>query len=75
VRRGTLRFVLSQAATVRITVLRGGKRVRVLTAMARAGANRVRLPGLRAGTYRVAVVAIDGSGNASRVKTRRVTIR
>ena len=74
VRRRTLRFRLSEPATVRVTLRRGGRRVRTLRLRARAGRNAVRLPAMRGGRYRLALVATDAAGNAGRAIARTVRI-
>jgi hypothetical protein len=80
-RRGTtIRFGLSEAATVSLRVERvvAGRRVAAgtLRRTARAGANRVAFSGrigrraLRRGRYRLTVRATDAAGNRSTVRTR-----
>src|SRR5256884_1507800 len=62
----TLRFRLSEPATVRVSVLRADRVVRRLVVDGRAGVNAVALRALRGGRYRVALVATDAAGNAAR---------
>ena len=71
----SLRFRISEPATVHVSVLRGGRVVRRITVHARAGVNAVALRSLRPGRYRVALVATDAAGNAARAVTTRVRIR
>lgn len=75
VRGRTLHFRLSEPATVRVTVLRHGRRVRRWWVRGRAGRNALRLRAVRPGAYRLALVATDAAGNAGRAVTRRVTLR
>jgi hypothetical protein len=63
-----VRFSLSEPAAVTMRVQRrAGRRLRAVgrarRAAGRAGANRVALPRLKPGRYRVAVVATDAAGN------------
>jgi hypothetical protein len=75
VRARRLRFRLSEAATLRITILRGGRVVRRLRVRGREGANAMRLPKLRRGRYRLVIAATDRAGNAARTVTTRTVIR
>ena len=83
VRGSRLRFTLSEAATVTVDVVgarRAGGPRRVLRSTdfdGIKGANTVtlRIAGLRAATYRVALTAIDPSGNASARKRLSLRIR
>ena len=75
VRRATLRFRLSEAATVKITIRRGKTKPRRLTRAGKAGANTVTLRKLARGRYRVTLVATDAAGNVSRPRTLRFTRR
>jgi hypothetical protein len=84
VRRGTtLRFRLSEAATVRVKVERTHKGARftrvtpTLTRSATAGANTLRLRRRRltAGTYRATVTATDAAGNRSGASRIRFRVR
>jgi hypothetical protein len=63
----TLRFVLDEPATVRLSLLRRGRVVQRRTLRGRRGVNAVRL---RRGRYRVALLAVDASGNAARAVVR-----
>lgn len=69
----TLRYVLSEAATVTFTVLRRNRRVRTFRADGEAGPNLRRLRLRRRGAYRVLLVAVDAAGNASRPGSVRFT--
>jgi hypothetical protein len=75
VRSGLLRFKLSEAAMVRVDVLRGSGVVRRLTLHAAPGVNSVALRVLRPGVYRLVVLATDRAGNAARALSMRVRIR
>jgi hypothetical protein len=74
-RGGMLRFRLSRAATVRVTVLRDRRVLRRLTVRARAGLNAVALRGLAPGRYTIALAATDRAGNAARPVRLAVTVR
>ena len=88
VRRGgafTVRFRLSEAATVRVAVVRRlrGRRARTVTILrrrARAGSNVIRMRARRgrralaAGRYSVVVRATDAAGNSSRPATRGLAV-
>jgi PKD domain-containing protein len=71
VRHGrAVRFSLSETATVRVRVeRRSGRTLRALGAAkriaGRAGKNSTRIGKLRAGRYRLVVIAIDAAGNRS----------
>ena len=68
-------FTLSGAARVRLAVARAGRVVRRLTVRGRVGANRMVLPALRRGRYRVAVGATDAAGNAGALASRAFGVR
>jgi hypothetical protein len=68
VKRSELRFRLSEAATVQLTLTRKHGMPRTTTFAAKAGANARRV---RPGRLRVALVATDAAGNASEVVTKR----
>jgi hypothetical protein len=70
-RSGRLTFVLSEPATVRVTVMRGSSAVRRLTVTAEPGPNALALK-LRRGRYRVVLSATDAAGNAARPASARV---
>jgi hypothetical protein len=70
-RGGRLTFVLSEPATVRVTIMRGSSAVRRLTVTAEAGANALAIK-LRRGRYRVVLSASDAAGNAARPASARV---
>jgi plastocyanin len=74
--RGTLRFTVDQAASVRALVRRGGRTVRESTFAAKAGAStrQISLRRLKAGAYQLKVVAIDDSTGLSS-KAKRVSFR
>jgi hypothetical protein len=77
-----LRFALSEPAQVIVRLFRGraGRAARVLRLDGRAGRNSLRLRArvgrrtLRAGSYRLTLVAIDAAGNRSRTVSRRLSI-
>jgi DNA-binding beta-propeller fold protein YncE len=71
-RRITLRYTLSEPATVRVAICRKGCRAQRRSA--RAGANRLRKT-LRPGRYRVRLVATDAAGNRSARATVRFRAR
>jgi hypothetical protein len=71
-RHARLTWVLSEPATVRITVLRGSTVVRRLTVKAEAGPNALALKlKLRRGSYRLVLSATDAAGNAARSTSAR----
>jgi plastocyanin len=71
-----VRFRLNEPGRVTVRVKRGGKTVRTRTVrVGRAASRSLRLRRLRAGTYRVELLARDLAGNRSRVKRARVTVR
>jgi hypothetical protein len=70
-RHGRLTFVLSEPATVHVTVMRGNSAVRRLTVTAEPGPNALAL-NLRRGSYRVVLSATDAAGNAARPASARV---
>lgn len=82
-RGARLRFTLSEAATVTITVRRRvGKKLvgtRRIVVKGRRGANRVILSrkkaGLRRARFAVTVVARDDTGNASKTVARKLIVR
>lgn len=63
VAKGVATFRLSEAATLKLSVLRGKKVVKRKSATGRKGSNRVKLPRLAAGRYRLRVRATDLSPN------------
>jgi hypothetical protein len=79
VRNGRLRFTLSEAAKVRVTITKGKKhkRVRRFTVTGKAGANAAAFKRLKPGTYRITLRAADAAGNkrsfsrSFKVKRRR----
>ena len=82
-KNGALRFTLSEAATVTITVARRkGKRyvaARTVKVKGRRGANRVTLSAkklrLRRASFRVRITARDSAGNTAKAVARRLTVR
>ena len=68
VSRGVATFRLSERATLQLRVLKGSRTVKRKSATGRKGANRVKLPRLAAGTYRLRVRATDLSTNANFVR-------
>lgn len=74
-RARSLRFRLSEAATVRVTISRRGRVIRRLKVKGRRGANSVRLRRLRRGKYRVRLTARDAAGNFAAVVARRARVR
>ena len=70
-----MRFRLSEAGRATLALKRGQKTVKTRTVDVRKGVNAVTVRGLHAGGYRVEVRARDLSGNASRIKRARVTVR
>ncbi len=74
----TLRYALSEAATVTFSVLRRRRgrfrRVGTFRAEAVAGANARRLRLRRRGAYRVLLVAVDPAGNESRPTSVRFSV-
>ena len=75
--RALLRFTLSEQATLRGRIRRGGRTVRSFTARRRAGAGQLRLPTVRLapGRYRVRVVAVDRADNASAAASAGLRVR
>ena len=72
-----LRFRVSEPSDVTIRFKRGGKTVATRHVRA-AGAYRMAVRAsraLRAGRYRVELRARDGAGNASRMRSARLTVR
>ena len=80
-KRARLRLRLSEPARLRIVIRRGAHRVRTVTVQAPAGKVSVRLPGrvhghtLRAGRYRISVVAVDATGRRSATVRRTLRVR
>jgi hypothetical protein len=74
VRGRSLSFRLSEAAVVRVSVLRKGRVVRRVTIHGRRGANVVALRGLRTGRYGLTLAATDHAGNAARVSRVKARI-
>jgi subtilisin-like proprotein convertase family protein len=74
VRGRTVRYALSEPASVTVRLLRGKRRVATLRHAGTAGANRAALRGLRPGRYRLVLTAADAAGNrsTSRARTFRV---
>ena len=75
-RHRRFRFVLSEPATVRITIERRrkpGRGRRTLTRPGRAGLNRLRVT-LRRGAYRARFTAVDAAGNRSRTATLKFRV-
>jgi hypothetical protein len=75
---GPLTLALDQGRfwyAVRVSVLRGSRVVRRLTARGRAGLNAARLQSLSRGPYRVTLVATDAAGNAAEGVVTRVRPR
>jgi plastocyanin len=70
-----VRFRVSEPARVTVRVKRGRRLVASRTVrLAGAGSRTVKLRGLRAGSYRVEVLARDSADNRSRLKRARVTV-
>ena len=70
-----LRFRVSEPSEVTVRFRRGGKVVATRHVRA-AGTVRVTVPrSLAAGRYRVELRARDGAGNASRLRSARLTVR
>ena len=74
-RQRRFRFMLSEPATVRITIDRRRKpaRRRTITRPGSAGLNRLRVK-LPRGAYRARFSAVDAAGNRSRTATLRFTV-
>jgi len=71
-----MRFHVSEPGRVTVRVKRGAKTVKTRTAtMRRASTRTLKLRGLAAGRYRIAVLARDLGGNRSRVKRLRMSVR
>jgi hypothetical protein len=75
VRGHTLRFELSEACKLRVSVLRGDRVVRRIAAYGSAGANAVALSRIRSGSYRIVVLATAAAGNAAKPVSIRARIR
>jgi hypothetical protein len=73
-RDGRLRFVLTEAASVNVSLLRGDQVVRRLALHAERGANSVAVR-LRPGRYELIMLATDQSGNSARPVRMRVLVR
>lgn len=70
-----VRFRLSEAGKVAIKLTRGGRVVKTRTVEVEPGTRTIKVPGLKAGTYRVQVSAKDLAGNAAKgVSRARVTV-
>jgi hypothetical protein len=74
-----IRFKLSEAATVRVTIKKSGAtKARALVRKLRAGSASIRLAGtarLGHGRYRVVLTARDAAGNVSRAVSVRTRVR
>jgi plastocyanin len=71
-----VRFHVSEPSRVTVRVRHGSRAVRTRTVtLRRAGTRALRVRGLRAGTYRVDVLARDVALNRSKLKRARVTVR
>jgi hypothetical protein len=87
VKKGRLRFTLSEAAAVSAALMRrtctrvaGAKRcklhpVTALQLSGKQGANAAKLPRLARGTYTLSLVARDAAGNASKARKLRVRMK
>jgi plastocyanin len=74
--RSRLRVVLSEDATIIVSVRRAGRQVRRMRVKGTKGANTVALKrALRRGRYAVRVVAIDAAGNESPAKVSRLRVK
>jgi hypothetical protein len=60
---GTVSFRLSESAKVELRVQRGAKTLKRKTASGKAGANKVKLPKLAPGRYKLRLKATDLSAN------------
>jgi hypothetical protein len=74
-RSGQLSFVLTEAASVNVSLLRRHHVVRRLALHAQRGANSVAVRRLRPGRYELIMLATDQSGNSARPVRMRVLIR
>jgi hypothetical protein len=80
-RRALLRVSLTTPSRLRITMNRGGHRVRLIAVPAGGQVVALRLPAragghkLRTGRYRISVVAVDANGVASAPFGRTMTVR
>ena len=73
--RSRVKVVLSEDATMVVSIRRAGRQVRRMRVKGTKGANTVALKGaLRRGRYAVRVVAIDAAGNESTARASRVRI-
>jgi hypothetical protein len=71
-----VRFRLSEPGSVTVRAKRGGQTVKARSLrVRRAGTRTLSLRGLRAGSYRIEVLARDLAGNRSRVAHARLTVR
>ena len=73
--RSRLRVVLSEDATMIVSVRHRGRQVRRMRVKGTKGANTVALKRLRRGRYAVRVVAIDAAGNESPAKVSRLRVK
>jgi plastocyanin len=74
-RGARLRFRLDEPAVVRVRVLRASVTVKRTRAMFLRGMRRLTIRHLRPGAYRLVISARDLSGNRSRTRRARVTVR
>jgi hypothetical protein len=74
-RRATVRFRLSEAATVELRLVRKGHRARTLRRTGTPGANKLELRRLARARYRVTVRASDAGGNAATIGPRKFRTR
>ena len=70
-----VRFRIDEPAVVTLRAKRAGLTVKRTRALVLKGTRTTTMRGLRAGTYKIEVVARDLAGNRSRVKRARVTVR
>ncbi|WP_320671905.1 hypothetical protein [Patulibacter defluvii] len=77
IRGRTLRLTVSETATIDLRIRRSGKTAAKRSVRVAQGSKRLTLPTrkLRRGRYELRVVATDTSGNASKAKTLRLTVR
>ena len=74
-RGSVLSFRLSEGATVRAVVTRGGRRVKSVRRRLGKGAGRLALKGLRPGRYRATLTATDRAKNRGRAATIDFRVR
>jgi plastocyanin len=74
-RGARLRFRLDEPAVVRVRVVRASVTVKRTRAMLLRGTRRLTIRHLRPGAYRLVISARDLSGNRSRPRRARVTVR